>query len=122
VGENRRATVAVDFDGVLHSYTTPWAGADICPDPPVEKAIEWLNDIVQSFDVVILTTRGGQTGGDRAVLTWLKDNGYVGPDLYVTSHKVPALLYIDDRAWRFTGTNFPTVEEIEQAIPWNKVK
>lgn len=113
-------SIAVDFDGVLHSYVTPWSGADSCPDPPVAGAIEWLNEIVDEFEVVILTTRGDQEGGNDAVRAWLREHGYIGPDLRVTSQKVPALVYIDDRGWRFDGTNFPTADEIHRAKPWNK--
>lgn len=116
----KRYTVACDFDGVIHSYTTPWQGAHICPDPPVEGAIEWLNSTVTKLDVVILTTRGDQEGGAEAVMAYLREHGYTGPDLLVTSRKIPALLYVDDRAYRFEGV-FPTVEEIHLARPWNKV-
>lgn len=118
--ERKRYTVAVDFDGVIHSYTTPWAGAHVCPDPPVPGAISWLNRMVTEFDLVILTTRGDQEGGNEAVLAYLREHGYTGPDLRVTSQKVPALVYVDDRAWRFTGDNFPTANEVHRAIPWNK--
>lgn len=118
--QTKRYTIAVDFDGVLHSYVTPWSEACICPDPPVDGAIEWLNGIVAKFDVVILTTRGDQDGGNEAVMAWLREYGYSGPDLLVTSKKVPALVYIDDRAWRFDGQNFPTSDEIHRARPWNK--
>ena len=112
-------TVAVDCDGVLHSYTSGWCGADSLPDPPVPGAIEWLNEITEKFDVVIHTTRGDQPGGNDAVIAYLREHGYTGAALKVTSHKVPALIYIDDRGWRFEGT-FPTAEEIHQARPWNK--
>ncbi len=30
-----RYTVAVDFDGVLHAYISPWVNAHTIPDPPV---------------------------------------------------------------------------------------
>lgn len=36
----RRWTVAVDVDGVLHSYTSGWKGADRLPDPPVPTTQE----------------------------------------------------------------------------------
>jgi hypothetical protein len=117
-----RYTVAVDFDGVLHSYSSPWSGADVCPDPPVPGAIDWLHAMVEKFEVVILTTRGDQEGGNEAVREWLREHGYNGPDLRVTSQKVPALVYVDDRAWRFEGDNFPTPDEVHRAIPWNKRK
>lgn len=40
----QRYTLAVDFDGVLHQYTTPWSNAATIPDPPVDGAIAWLNE------------------------------------------------------------------------------
>lgn len=40
-----RYTVAVDFDGVLHRYDTPWINAATIPDPPVDGAIEWLSRV-----------------------------------------------------------------------------
>jgi hypothetical protein len=51
VGE--RYTVAVDFDGVIHSYASPWVNAETIPDPPVDGAIAWLNEIADDFEVVI---------------------------------------------------------------------
>lgn len=119
----RNYTVAVDFDGVIHSYTSPWVGSDVITDPPVEGAIEWLNQVTQYFTVVIHTTRGKTTEGIEAVKSYLLEHGYrVERDaIEVTAIKPPALVYIDDRAWRFEG-RFPTRDEIHQARPWNKVK
>ena len=115
-----RYTVAVDFDGVLHSYTSPWIDAETIPDPPVSGAIEWLRDVAQKFNVVIFTTRGKTPEGQRAVRHWLHENGWeTGMNAVVTAEKVPALIYIDDRGWRFEGT-FPTAAEIHAARPWNK--
>ena len=118
--ESHKYTVAVDMDGVLHSYASPWVSAETIPDPPVPGAIEWLNEIHKKFDIVIFTTRGATSPGQEAVLTWLRDNGYTGPLPKVTAVKPAALLYIDDRAYRFDGTNFPTAEEIHRLRPWNK--
>lgn len=125
-----RYTVAVDFDGVIHSYTSPWINAHTIPDPPVDGAILWLLTMVDRFDVVIFTTRAKTWRGRRAVRAWLKHHADVGmwydtpagagiERVFVTDQKVPALVYIDDRAWRFEG-RFPTREEIHQARPWNK--
>lgn len=126
---NERYRMAVDFDGVLHSYTTPWIDAATIPDPPVPGAIAWLMEIQKRLDVVIHTTRGATAGGYFAVLRWLWDNGYrEGDEAYdwhqlkitVTDKKPAALVYIDDRAFRFEG-RFPTAEEIHRMRPWNKV-
>lgn len=118
--QGERYTVAVDFDGVVHSYTTPWIAAETIPDPPVEGAIEWLNEIGEWFEVVIHTTRAKTREGMVAVGEWLTKHGFVG-QVVITDCKVPALIYLDDRAWRFMGPgSFPTREQIHRALPWNK--
>lgn len=114
-----RHTVAVDFDGVLHSYESPWINAHTIPDPPVPGAIDWLWEMSKHFDILVHTTRGKTARGRFAVREYLAKNGYDGP-LTVSAWKGPALVYIDDRGLRFDGTNFPTREEIHQLRPWNK--
>ena len=128
----RRYTVAVDFDGVIHSYTTPWKNAHTIPDPPVDGAIDWLWKVIQSFDVVIFSTRCKSWRGRRAMRQWLRHYAgnlwYPAPDGLVpleeirfSREKPPALIYLDDRAVRFNGPgSFPTKDEIHRSRPWNK--
>lgn len=129
----RRQTIAVDFDGVIHSYTSPWVAPHVIPDPPVAGAISWLLSMVRHFDVVIFTTRAKTWRGRRAIAAWLLRHG--GEDAYhgtpdgpgleeitISYEKIPAIVYIDDRAWRFDGTHFPTRDEIWKAVPWGKRK
>lgn len=115
-----RYTIAVDFDGVLHSYTSPWVDHHVIPDPPVSGAIEWLNEIGKKFDIAIFSTRCKTPHGQECVELWLRNEG-VTADFTTTYEKIPALVYVDDRAWRFTGDNFPSADEVHRAIPWNKV-
>lgn len=127
---NKKYTVAVDFDGVLHSYTSPWAGASVIPDPPVAGAIEWLSRLIQDFEVVVFSTRAKWWFGRRAMRRWLKTQagnlwyesmGYRGlEDVAFSATKGAALVYVDDRAWRFDGQHFPSAQEIHAARPWNK--
>lgn len=128
--KNERYTVAVDFDGVLHRYNSPWINAHTIPDLPVPGAIDWLWRTFQAFDIVIYSTRCKTWRGRRAVRNWLRR--YVGhlwyespagpglEDIRLSYEKPPALVYLDDRAIRFTGENFPTPAEIHAARPWNK--
>lgn len=118
--KGERWTIAVDFDGVIHSYVSPWVAPQVIPDPPVDGAIEWLSAIQEHFDVVIFTTRGKTVDGSRAVHEWLSEHGLQDAEkLLVTDEKPAALIYIDDRGWRFEG-RFPTKDEIHEARPWNK--
>lgn len=115
-------TISVDFDGVLHSYTSKWVSAAVIPDPPVPGAIEWLNAMAEKFEIVVHTTRARSADGREAVALYLIQHGLsdrAKRRIVVSYEKLPAIIYIDDRAWRFQGT-FPTVTEIQEARPWNK--
>jgi hypothetical protein len=127
--KNERHTIAVDFDGVIHRYDSPWVAPHIIPDDPVEGAIEWLFRTIQKLDVVIFSTRCKTWRGRMAMRKWLKKHaggawnecmGTIGlEDIRFSYTKIPALVYLDDRAMRFEG-KFPTVEEVHRARPWNK--
>lgn len=119
--KGERYTVAVDFDGVIHSYTSPWTTAGEIPDPPVPGAIGALHRLAEDFDLVIFTTRAKTADGAVEVIKWLRKNG-CPDDLWkdVTAVKPAALIYIDDRAYRFNGDNWPTAQEVHAARPWNK--
>ena len=125
----RRYTVAVDFDGVLHQYRTPCVNAHTIPDSPVPGALAWLHETLQHFDVVIYSTRCRTWRGRRAIRRWMRENASAWwyetgvpsdrglEDVRLSYSKPIALIYIDDRAWRFEG-RFPTRKEIHQAQPW----
>lgn len=116
-----RQTVAVDFDGVLHSYTTPWKNPETIPDPPVPGAIEWLKSLFPKFNVVVFTARAQTPAGKAAVREWLAREGiYHGEPLEVSYEKKPAIVYVDDRGYRFTGANWPSIDEIYKMKPWWK--
>lgn len=117
-----RKTVAVDFDGVIHSYTSGWKGHMTIPDPPVPGAFEWLAEAVQRFEVAIYSTRFANAESMIAVREWLHTHGLpveVIEALTLSAGKPPAVLYIDDRGHHFTGI-FPTLDEIDAFQPWNK--
>jgi hypothetical protein len=104
---SRVLTVAVDFDGVLHSYDKGWHDGTIYGDwtPGAEAA---LRQLMRRYAVFIHSTRRPEQ-----VAKWLLDRGFscrIGYDgefwneqgvLLVTDRKLPAVAYIDDRAVRF---------------------
>lgn len=115
-----RRTVCCDFDGVLHSYSSTWIDHHVIPDGAVPGTIEGLTLLAEHFDIVIHTTRAKTADGRAAVLAFMYRNGWpIGYPLQVLDTKVPALIYIDDRGWRFEGV-MPTVQQVHNALPWNK--
>lgn len=136
--KTKRKIIAIDFDGVIHSYDSPWVDYDVIPDPPVPGAIEFLDRLIRAdrFHVAIFSSRNvptlylGNTHdpnydpacGIRAMRKWLIANG-LAPELAAQirfpRHKPPAHVIIDDRAIRFEGT-FPTLDDLESFVPWNK--
>lgn len=129
-------TVAVDFDGVIHSYSRGWQDGKIY-DVPMPGAIDGLHWLMERYAVFILTSRDVVQ-----VAQWLMECGFstfveVNGDscdcedsngftcvhedqcrklwneqgrLLVTKRKLAAIAYIDDRGIRFTNWNALQIE------------
>lgn len=123
--------LCLDFDGVLHSYTSGWKGASVVPDPPVPGAIAFLREAVKHFRVAIFSSRSCQEGGGYAMRDWLGQHimadepGIIMQDPpWFTAIEWPvdkpaALVTIDDRAITFDGT-WPSMDTLLTFTPWNK--
>lgn len=113
-------TLCFDFDGVLHSYHSGWKGATEIPDPPVPGMVEAILRLQSlGWTVVVCSSRARHEGGPEAMREWLVAHGFGA--LPVTAEKVPAELYVDDRALRFSGSVPEMLEAIDQwRGPWNR--
>lgn len=116
-------TLCIDFDGVIHSYTSGWKGPTIIADDATPGAIDWLEGLVcMGYDVCIYSSRSKEAGAIDAMRIWLRDQGMMAKEieaLRFPTEKPAAYLTIDDRAICFRGT-FPSQLEIESFKPWNK--
>ena len=124
--------LCLDFDGVLHSYTSGWQGISVIPDPPVEGAIGFLWDAVEKFQVCIFSSRSSSPEGIAAMRQWLNhyDELYweglparprTGLTLLIDfpTEKPAAFIGLDDRVLTFTG-EFPSIDTLLKFQPWNK--
>ena len=122
--------LCLDFDGVIHSYSSGWKGADVIPDPPVDGAIPFIYIALGHFRVAIFSSRSHQPGGLEAMQRWLIRYEAQHPDAHLwhadwtaeiewPTEKPPAFLTIDDRALTFTG-EWPEIETLLAFKPWNK--
>ena len=108
------AVVALDFDGVMHKYSKGWQKGQIY-DPPVESLKEALVFLAARYRVVVYTAR---TASDlKLIWNWLYEHGLHRYVSEVTFIKPKAKLYVDDRAYRFTGSwTEEKLEEIERLM------
>lgn len=109
------STVSVDFDGVIHSYTSGWNGP-VPTDPPVQGARDFINWLLDNgLSVVIFSTRAATPKGEEGIWRWLREWDFPSTRiLNVTDKKPKAVLYIDDRGYRFNG-DFKELQEFLEA-------
>lgn len=130
--------LCLDFDGVLHSYTSGWKGTANIPDPPVAKMVPFLERAVAEFNVQVFSSRSGQEGGLNAMQNWLRrhieehyDCAFPGNprdfdsanalfhEIGWPTEKPPAMVTIDDRAIQFNG-EWPAIAWLKAFQPWYK--
>lgn len=125
--------LCLDFDGVLHSYSSGWKGADVIPDPPTDGAMRFIWDAADHFTIAIFSSRSRQTGGHHAMLRWLEKHfrehwasdrtrcDDILAEIQWPMEKPPAMVTIDDRALTFTGNwaDFD-MDTLKAFQPWNK--
>jgi hypothetical protein len=111
--------LVLDFDGVIHSYTSGWKGADVIPDPPVDGAAEFIREAVKHFRVAIFSSRSHQSGGIAAMKTWCAQRLPGVDQIEWPTEKPAAFITIDDRALTFDGS-WPAIDDLKSFQPWNK--
>ena len=93
---NNGKTILIDLDGVLNSYNGGF-NKDIIPKPK-QGVEEFLKELSQQAKLYVFTSRK-----KSLVLKWLKTNDLDKYFTDITNKKLPAYLYIDDRAICFNG-------------------
>ncbi len=124
--------IALDFDGVLHSYKQGFTGAADLPGAPVAGAREFVEAALRAGHEVIVYSCRARTphqaaetelgcrwdpGGREAMQEWLSKHEF--PPLQVTGTKPAASVYIDDRALTFRGT-WPKLDKLAKFRPWEQ--
>jgi len=146
----KKPILLLDFDGVLHSYSSGWQGARNIPDPPVKDAMRFIVEAQKYFQVCVCSARSSQLGGRRAMKKWLKrhienyvlmeDQELIEPcpfnedismservtadimsDIKFPTKKPRAFLTIDDRCICFDGI-FQDPKKLLDFEPWHKKK
>jgi hypothetical protein len=108
------STIALDFDGVVNSYKSGYIENRL-PDPPVEGALDFIRSVQDAgYRVAIHTTRATTPAAVDLIRWYLKAHGLEESraDKVLISLKPKAMVYIDDRAYRFTGS-WPSLGEVK---------
>lgn len=146
-----RRLISIDFDGVLHAYDGNWTGDPSYLLNPVPGSIPWLYDLLvaDTYDVAVFSSRSADDLGNRYdesiryMQLWLHDHllkeeerrGW--PGVYPggatqwkvvvdeiikwPTHKPPAFLHIDDRAYRYEGPGtLPDINTLGELDAWWK--
>ncbi|MBM3410784.1 MAG: hypothetical protein FJY18_04030 [Bacteroidetes bacterium] len=119
-------TIAIDFDGVIHSYSRGWQGGEIY-DPPVEGTREALTELsAKGWKIYIFSTRTNKIyhkndhpPQEERMKTYLEEHG-IPYDKIWSFGKPMADIYLDDRALNFRGKWVDSLQEIEQFQVWNR--
>lgn len=112
-----KKTVVFDFDGVINSYTHGWQGASTITDPPVAGIKEEIAKIRGKYKVVIMSSRAATPAGRSAIARYLDKHGIIVDN--IVDHKIPAHVYIDDKAIPFNGKTSNLMSDIEVFTPWH---
>lgn len=99
--------IALDFDGVLHTYSRGWQDGTIY-DEPVPGVVEAIKELGRRFELIIFTCREPV----EDVFLWALKT--FGMEIPVTMEKPHADMYIDDRGYFFDGDWNKAIEEINR--------
>lgn len=100
-------TIAVDFDGVIHSHELGFHDGTIY-GTPIEGSLEALKTLASKYKIVLYTAKAkadrplinGKTGIELVWL-WLAKYNMDSYIAEVTAEKPRAICYVDDKAIRF---------------------
>jgi hypothetical protein len=120
-----KKTICLDFDGVIHSYTSGWQGEEIINDPPIfgtRDSIIRLREM--GFTILIHSCRCRSATGRLAI-----EEYFLRHDIKVDGiceHKPQADFYVDDRGIKFDGVWDEVIEQIAETtgtiqVDWDEI-
>lgn len=110
--DGHASTVVIDFDGPLHDYLDGWKDGTVYGNP-VEGSGDALEIFMAGYAVVIGTARADLGAVAAAIRRWYNVQTVIDTPagrcqfwtvrgaVLVTNRKLPAVAYVDDRAYRF---------------------
>lgn len=110
--KEKKKTICVDFDGVIHAYSDGFCGLENIYDGIHQGARKGLSELhSMGFKLIVMSSRPAYL-----IRSWLKNQAL---DVYisdVTNVKCPASFYIDDHALEFEKGNSNSWNNILEKI------
>jgi hypothetical protein len=111
VSSEESNTIAIDFDGVIHSFELGFHDGTIY-GTPIEGSIEAIKQIAKKYTIIIYTAKAkkdrplinGKTGTEL-IWEWLKKYQLDSYIKDITAEKPRCICYIDDKAIQFINWN-----------------
>jgi hypothetical protein len=108
ITQDESKNVCIDFDGVIHDNFDGFGDGTIY-GPIIPGSSEAIELLAQKYNIIIFTAKAkpdrplinGKNGAEL-VMEWLEKHNLKQYVKEVTSEKPRALVYIDDKAIRFT--------------------
>ena len=105
--ENQLVNLAIDFDGVVHTFDKGWHDGT-CYGEPIEGALDAIKSLSSDWNIIIFSAKvrpdrplvNGKTGYEL-VDEWLQKHGVRQYVAEITHEKPRAKFYIDDKAIEF---------------------
>lgn len=111
VNNEESNTIAIDFDGVIHSFELGFHDGTIY-GTPIEGSIEAIKRIAKKYTIIIYTAKAKQDRplingktGTELVWEWLKKYKLDQYIKDITAEKPRCICYIDDKAIQFKNWN-----------------
>jgi ribonucleotide monophosphatase NagD (HAD superfamily) len=107
VNKEESNTIAIDFDGVIHSFELGFHDGTIY-GTPIEGSLEAIKKLSEKYRIIIYTAKAkkdrplvqGKTGVEL-VWEWLEKYDLAKHIKEVTAEKPRCICYIDDKAIQF---------------------
>ena len=107
--EENNKQIAIDFDGVIHKNSLGFSDGTIY-DSPIKGTKEALEQLHKKYKIIIFTCKvkpdrpliKGKTG-KQLIKDWLSKHNLLQYIHEITCEKPRAVLYIDDKGYRFNN-------------------
>lgn len=101
--------IGIDFDGVIHNDNKGFYDGTIYGDA-IEGALESIKELSKKYNIIVFTAKAkpdrpliNGKSGTELVREWLKKNGIEKYVKEITAEKPRAIIYIDDKGYRFNN-------------------